>query len=208
MSNLYKLHFNADVVADITALIGSYAPDEFNSPFRSTAPLLALLKESGNSLQNLLDGLGVGSDAHLFSEYQIKSKRGRGKASHTDLMITSSDSSWAIEVKWSEPRYPTVAEWIAEGKGETEAEMLSRQNNRREVANGWLDFIRARVPGTPALEAVDAVVYQTLHRAASANLPFSSQRLGQTTRPRCALTDSLLPLSSTGNASRACLSIA
>lgn len=178
MSSRPLLYFNQDGVSDIAALIARYEPKELASPYRSTVPLLALLKESGAALA-LLEALGVGSDAQLYCEYTVDPPRGRGRASHTDLMIIDSNTCWAIEAKWTEPRYPTVAKWIEESTAG------SRRRNRYKVAQGWVELISSRIADSTRIESclrrsdeeiehghvaadITPVVYQMLHRAASA----------------------------------------
>lgn len=163
MRRACTLHFDRDPRADSLALVGSYETKEFASPFRSTIPLLALLKEQGQAFERLLDALGAGEACDLFSEYQVPCKRGRGKPSHTDLMIKSGRNAWAIEAKWTEPCYATVGEWLAEVGGDD-----SRLSNRREVVNGWLDLIRHHPPTTPDETTLSTLTYQMIHRAASA----------------------------------------
>lgn len=165
-----SLHYQQHAAPNASDLIGRYKGREFESPRRSTIPLLALIKDSGAALRSLLDALGVDGNPKFVFEHQVEVRRGRGKPSHTDLMITRGDRSWAVEAKWTEPRYPTVQEWIAECENDRipAKEAKRRRENRQAVANGWLEYIRARGIRAPDLEACHQVVYQMLHRAASA----------------------------------------
>ena len=164
-----SLHYHRHPACDVRDLIGRYEASEFQSPFRSTIPLLALIKDSGSALESLLDDLGVGINPKFVFEHQVETRGGRGKSSHTDLMITSVDRAWAVEAKWTEPRYPTVKEWIDESERAGNPEEARRKRRNREaVANGWLEYISARGITAPNLEACHQIVYQMLHRAASA----------------------------------------
>lgn len=134
-----SLYYQQHFAPDTNALINRYETGEFQSPFRSTIPLLALIKDSGSALESLLDTLGVSLSPKFVFEHQVETRGGRGKPSHTDLMITSSDRAWPVEAKWTEPRYPTVAEWIAESeRASTPEEARRKRKNRAAVANGWL----------------------------------------------------------------------
>jgi hypothetical protein len=128
-------------------------------------PLLDALRQyqTPNFFSKLLSEAGMDvavADLHL--EYQVKAGRGRGKASHTDLMAIQSGPpprSIAIEAKWTEPRYETVAKWLG---GETSPE------NRREVLRGWLKEITTHTKSEIHPDHCGGLVYQMVHRAASA----------------------------------------
>jgi len=153
---------NRTPVADFPALVDSYEAKEFASPTRSTVPLLMLLRDAPALFEQLLATLGVPADTRpsLHLEYQVDAPRGKGLPSHTDLMVRTSALQLALEIKWGEPRYPDVARWLGGGD--------SPSANKIERLAGWLDLIQPHV-GRP-LHAADfgAVVYQMLHRAASA----------------------------------------
>jgi len=97
--------------------------------------------------------MDISSDLHL--EFTVNPPKGRGIASHTDLMAISSSGTLAIEAKWTEPRYETVGEWIKSG-------------NRELVLRGWLDLLQPH--SQRLLKPIDfsGTVYQMVHRAASA----------------------------------------
>jgi len=92
--------------------------------------------------------------AHL--EYQVKAPMGRGKASHTDLMLLNDSQAIAMEAKWTEPRYPEVCAWD------------DKSTNRQQVLEGWLSLIRPFALPPLARDNVHHTVYQMLHRTASA----------------------------------------
>ena len=105
--------------------------------------------------------------AEFSFEYPVPAQGGRGKASMTDLMITTNRFVMAIEAKWTECREnykPTIEKWLQEGKN---------LENRRLVLNGWLDCINKFLPCSKRLD-VDKIInrakipYQFLHRVASA----------------------------------------
>ncbi|HUN86761.1 MAG TPA: hypothetical protein VMU48_20440 [Terracidiphilus sp.] len=149
-----------DSVGDALPL---YGRDEFASVTRSTVPLLSLIKGGGEIWASLVRDLMNHSEgdmeAHL--EYQVRSPKGRGKPSHTDLMLFAGDHAVAIEGKWTEPRYPTVTEWVACGNPDN-------PGNRPNVLNGWLSLIEPHAQKPLVAADFGEAVYQSVHRAASA----------------------------------------
>lgn len=150
-------HFPGDDSA--RTAIPLYGKGEFESPTRSTIPLLSLLIHAPSIYRDLISDLGMSSGYHECLEYQVRSRRGRGKASHTDLMLRRLDVALAIEAKWTEPIGPTVADWLATGK---------QSQNYQDVLKGWLEWLEPR--SSRSLKPADfhGVRYQMLHRAASA----------------------------------------
>jgi hypothetical protein len=146
-------------VPDLDALIKECPEREFASPYRSTVPLLSLLKHGSDMWTAILRELGMSDQADLHVEFTVSSPKGRGKASHTDLMLREAERAQAIEAKWGEPRYETVAELLERGGG---------SGNRREVLSGWLELLRDHASLSLRPEDVSEVVYQLIHRAASA----------------------------------------
>ena len=103
--------------------------------------------------------------AEFSFEYPVPTQRGRGKASMTDLMITTNKFAMAIEAKWTECKEnykPTIDKWLNEGKN---------LENRKLVLNGWLDYINKFLPNNKCLDIdnnIAQIPYQFLHRVASA----------------------------------------
>jgi len=146
-------------LADFGALINAFPSDALASPTRSTVPLLDYWRDPISRLRELaaavrLDDL---SAATLCFEYQVPVQRGRGKASHTDLMILGPGAAVAIEAKYTEPPYETVKSWLREPE----------TPNRRNVLEGWIELIAAA--SGRAVRVADALElpYQMIHRVAS-----------------------------------------
>lgn len=154
-----NIHFDMDLIQSVDAVIEKYNSGEFASPSRSTVPLLSWLKHEQDVFGELLQDLGMPQSCTLHLEYKVAPPKGKGKPSHTDIMIKSGDFALAIEAKWTEPRYETVGEWKVKG--------LDRQN-RNDVLTGWLDLLQRHSQRTLHVEDFNDVVYQMLHRAASA----------------------------------------
>jgi len=136
------------------------------SPTRSTLPLLDALRQQppASFLNALLDSADLNpptADLHL--EYQVAPPAGRSNAaSHTDLMAIEAaptNRSLAIEAKWTEPRYDTVAKWLTQGNS---------AESREKVLRGWLDLLEPHAAASLSIRDADELIYQMVHRAASA----------------------------------------
>lgn len=140
------------------ALIGGYPDKEFNSPWRSTIPLVEFWRSPEKRVRELSGALGlvVPTAVRLGFEHTVSPPRGRGKASHTDVMIATSQFAIAIEAKWTEPRSEVVGDW------------LSDSTNRAEVLRGWCDLLEKRTADPVDANDLVALPYQMVHRAASA----------------------------------------
>lgn len=153
-----NFYYDKKVISDIDKAIPMYARKEFKSPYRSTVPSLSYLKHEITILDSLLRDLEMPEVCDLHLEYKVPQK-GRGNASHTDLMAISVESSLAVEAKWTERRYETVGKWLEKG---------SDKLNRRDVLTGWLDLLQKHAQHTLHLADFSDAVYQMVHRAASA----------------------------------------
>ena len=103
-------------------------------------------------------------EAEFSFEYPVPVQGGRGKASMTDLMITTEKFAMAIEAKWTECREkykPTIEEWLKEGKN---------LENRKLVLIGWINYINKFLPKCLDVDKINLakIPYQFLHRIASA----------------------------------------
>jgi hypothetical protein len=157
-----NFHFDRTSVQDFSALLHLYSCDEFESPHRSTVPLLALVKDKRNMLHEILSACQASAPVDFHFEFTVGQTKGRGKPSHTDLMVISEPVCIAIEAKWTEPPYESVASWLSKG-GE----------NRKNVLGGWLDLLSSGSTPLSPDEVADCE-YQMLHRAASACATASS----------------------------------
>ncbi len=147
-------------VARLDDVLVLYHPHEFESPTRSTIPLLSLLKYESAIWKSLIrskNAVDHEIEGHL--EFTVDPVKGKGKPSQTDLMLIGNDIAVAVEAKWTEPPYSSVEEWITEGVN---------SNNRREVMRGWLSLLQPHAPPALHLVAFRGATYQMVHRAASA----------------------------------------
>lgn len=141
-------------IEKIADAVSHYDDKEFRSKTRSTVPMLDLLIHSRTVFDGIIDKIAFPTPYDLHLEYTVGPFGGGGKASHTDVMLTTGGDSLAIEAKWTERMYPAVRDWPKKGAVKTK--------NQNGVLNGWL----ARL-GQTYSAAFDDVIYQMLHRAAS-----------------------------------------
>jgi hypothetical protein len=144
------------VIADAVPL---YDSKEFESATRSTVPMLTLLMHDLETFNKIVGPLGFSGEYDLFLEYTVGPPMGRGKASHSDVMLKAGKHALAIEGKWTEPMYGNVAKWLKSGKD---------QANRQAVLEGWLSLLQQRTTKQLLAEEFNSAIYQMVHRAASA----------------------------------------
>ena len=136
-----------------------FGPRSLASPFRSTVPLLALIRDGGEVLDGLLQNCGIQGEVSLHLEYEVESPGAAGNPSQTDLMVLSRTAALAVEAKWTEPRYETVAERLSREKDRQHAEAF---------VGGWLELVQPHAERELRLDDFGDAVYQMVHRAASA----------------------------------------
>ncbi len=149
-------------ISSYDKLLDCYKNNEFNSPKRSTVPLLSYWRIPDQRAIELSKALGfeLSRSVCLNFEYKVPAQCGRSKAaSRTDLILISGDVCVAIEAKFTEPRYETVTQWLT-------------TDNRMKVLKGWLSLL------SPDLKKNDVydLPYQLVHRAASACYPDAKSR--------------------------------
>jgi hypothetical protein len=154
-----KLLFDKEPVDSIGELLLRYKPGEFESPTRSTVPLLSLAKHDQRMWNRIAEIVGIPDAIEAHFEFTVDPVRGTGNPSHTDVMLMDGCSAVAIEAKWTEPPYDTVGIWLASG---------SNLKNRQAVCEGWLSLIQPHSSSALHLASFEAVTYQMVHRAASA----------------------------------------
>jgi hypothetical protein len=96
-------------------------------------PLLALVRDTQDTLREILAACQAPMPVDFHFEFKVGHRsKGRGKPSHTDLMAISDTACMAIEAKWTEPPYESVASWLLKGTDKT---------NRKDVLQGWLALL-------------------------------------------------------------------
>lgn len=150
-----------DVDDDFAGIVGR--TKDLHTITRSTVPLLSWWRD--HAQDKLLPGVDLSSAVARF-EYAVParcracgSSAGRGKASMTDVMVSIDDQAIAIEGKYTERRYDTVDAWLKKGKN---------RPNRDKVLSHWRHVIEAFTDAQVDHAKLGSVVYQALHRTASA----------------------------------------
>lgn len=141
-------------------LISRFSESAMASPFRSTVPLLALTKDAWTAFERLLGLCNMVGDLSVAFERRIPSPKGEGRPSHTDAMVLSDHRALAIEAKWTEPRYETVAARLSR--------KAANGRDSKEFVEGWLELLQRHAAKRLRLDDVSGCVYQMVHRAASA----------------------------------------
>lgn len=131
-----------------------YQDSEFRALTRSTVPQLVYWRDHRTALAVLSAGIGLDLDEAAVT-FEAKTPVHGGKASCTDVLIESGEVAIAIEAKWTEGRYQTVAAWH------------DGSENRNQVLRQWIDLIRRRSSCTAEVD-LSTAVYQMVHRTASA----------------------------------------
>jgi hypothetical protein len=165
------IHFDKLPVRGISDLVEHFSTTAFASPFRSTVPLLDMLYRAPEQLRDILAACGV-APTSLHVEYCVEGVPG-GNPSQTDLMAVGIGRSLAVEAKWTEPRYETVAKRLLRRTKERahDKSVPARAADRlvqEQAVLAWLDVLSRYATAPLTLESVDGLVYQTIHRAASA----------------------------------------
>jgi hypothetical protein len=161
--------YDRETLADFAALCQQFTGKSLQSPFRSTVPLLSLVRHSQSAWRKLMVTLGAPADATVFFEYKVKSPKPRGRASQSDALVLSDSTVWAFEAKWTEPRDKTVARRLSDPEQDGA--------DPRLTLNGWLARLQPFALRPLHLDDFSTVVYQTLHRAASACTVAAEQNL-------------------------------
>jgi hypothetical protein len=150
-------------VASIQALPGYYSDHDLAKPTRSTVPLLCYCMPDLRRIGSLVDQLrGRCKDFDLFFEFPTPSINTKAKSSFTDLGIALVPRGGiAIEAKWTEPAYATIQKWIAAGE---------YPDSRKKVVDHWLCIMGPylKKPLSVGDLPLDTIIYQMLHRTASA----------------------------------------
>ena len=158
--NSSRYCFDTEGVPDFAALCERFAGKPLQSPYRSTVPLLSLVEHSRDQWNALLQSLGAPTDAKVHFEYCVASAKPGGNPSQTDALFTSDSTVWAVEAKWTEPRYETVAKRVSKPESDGADPLVT--------LNGWLKHLNRFAAQPLQAKDVSDVVYQVLHRAASA----------------------------------------
>lgn len=153
-----RLHYGRPDPIDFELLLHQMPDSEFGNLTRSTIPSLAHWRDPATAIQAIVTALQIISpmEGQLCFEYPVKSLPSN-KPSFTDVMYISPEVAVGFEAKSTEPRYPTVEDWLRQG---------GRSANRSAVLAHWKTLIRKRTESIVDDE-LSTIPYQMIHRAAS-----------------------------------------
>ena len=151
--------FDRKPVDGIMGLCQHMTGKALRSPYRSTVPLISLVEQNHPAWQSLLTSVGAPMAGTVHFEYSVPSPKAKGNPSQTDAMLISNSTVWAIEAKWTEPRYETVEKRISKPEDDGA--------DPRITIDGWLNYLRPFSSCTLSVDGFMGVVYQVLHRTAS-----------------------------------------
>lgn len=155
-----QIQFDKTSVKDFSELVDRYPMGELKKPTRSTVPLLSFWRDVDARyawlLRNWNHALGQGAKACF--EFTVPSASRNNRPSQTDLMFIGEALAVAVEGKWTEPHYRMVRDWLND----------SKYSNKNAVLEHWLGLISRKTGRSLSTSSVEGVVYQTLHRTASA----------------------------------------
>jgi hypothetical protein len=131
---------------------------ELDKLTRSTVPLLAWWKEHARNL-----AVPGTQDFVAELEHEVSAScarcRSRGRSSATDMLVRAGATAIAFEAKYTEPRYEDVDTWLAHD---------GSSNNRKRVLGHWCHLIERYTGVSIDKTTLGALVYQMVHRIASA----------------------------------------
>jgi hypothetical protein len=168
-SNLTRYYFDTEPAADFGALCERMDGQPLQSPYRSTVPLLSLVEHSQSDWRLLLSCFGAPPDSRIYFEYCVPSPKVNGNPSQTDALIMSDSTVWAIEAKWTEPRYETVAGRIARAEADG--------TDAAPTVEDWLRYLQPYASCALHVDDFADAIYQMVHRAASACAVATAKRL-------------------------------
>jgi hypothetical protein len=171
-----NLYFDRKQVGSFRELLALYPRRAFASPYRSTIPLLALVKDAWPVFIEIADTCGSNNDIRVHFEFKVKAPGVKGNPSHTDAMVLSPVSALALEAKWTEPRYESVTErlrspvagYARRNKHKEPLAIEEYRQAQRGVINAWLSLLAGHSNSAVNVDVAGAIVYQMIHRAASA----------------------------------------
>jgi hypothetical protein len=167
------LYYDRTPVQDAKSLLTKFVGKALRSPMRSTVPLLDMALNARQELMAILAACGAEPESDLRFEYEVRSTSHSANASQTDLMVLGKSNAVAVEAKWTEPVYECVSKRLLRRtilrKGDNSFESVSADRRHQEAqVRAWLDKLQPLSRQTLTMIDMADVVYQVMHRAASA----------------------------------------
>jgi hypothetical protein len=166
------LYYNRTPVDSIESLLSNFKGKTLQSPTRSTVPLLDMTIHAPSNLGSIVERCGAEKESELCFEYEVSSGSKSARPSQTDLMVLGKSAAVAVEAKWTEAAYESIAVRLARRtklrKNDLSAEALAMDRKHQEAEVGaWLRKLQPLVIEPLTTIGMADVVYQVIHRAAS-----------------------------------------
>lgn len=163
-----NFYFNS-VDGTIENVLDSFSNTEVHSYKTSSIPLAEFwMPKNKQFIKKVLKEIGVDEDEYESADkifeypvYSTKENKKIGRPSMTDLMIKTKEKQIAIEGKFTEELYDTIAKWL---------DIKSEVSVKKDVLEGWYSYIEDYCESSKWDKEIinQKVVYQFLHRTASA----------------------------------------
>lgn len=170
---MLRIYYNNVPVESDEVLLSHFRGKALRSPTRSTVPLLDMVLHAPSQLLSIVAGCGAEPQSEFRFEYEVRSGSEAARPSQTDLMVLGKSSAVAVEAKWTEPAYESVATRLkrrTKGRADDHSEQakaLDREHQEAEVG-AWLARLQPLASEPLTTIGMADVVYQMIHRAASA----------------------------------------
>lgn len=170
---MLRIYYNDALTKSDEDLLSHFRGKALQSPTRSTVPLLDMALNVPTQLLSIVDECGAEPNSDFRFEYEVRSGSETARPSQTDLMVLGRSSALAVEAKWTEPVYESVATRLKRRTKDRkddqseQAKALDRAHQEAEVG-AWLARLQPLAAEPLTTVSMADVVYQMIHRAASA----------------------------------------
>jgi hypothetical protein len=168
-----RIYYNKTPIDSVDSLLSNFKGKALRSPMRSTVPLLNMALHAESHLASVVGRCGAEPESELRFEYEASSGSGSSRPSQTDLMVLGDSRAVAVEAKWTESPYESVARRLLrrtklrKEDPTAEALALDREHQEAEV-RAWLAILQPLAFESLTTARMAGIVYQMIHRAASA----------------------------------------
>jgi hypothetical protein len=94
-----RFFFDREPVNGIESLPAMFPPGEFASPYRSTVPLVDLVKDHQSTFKKIATRCGSGPPFSIHLEYTVRAPGVGGNPSQTDAMILTPGLAFGCDSK-------------------------------------------------------------------------------------------------------------
>lgn len=170
---MIRTFYNETAVTTADDLLSCFKGKALQSPLRSTVPLLDMALHLPSQLLSIVAACGAELESELRFEYEVLSGSETARPSQTDLMVLGKTGAVAVEAKWTEPAYESVATRLKRRTKDrakdqsADSKALDRAHQEAEVG-AWLARLQPLATEPLTTVSMADVVDQMIHRAASA----------------------------------------